>query len=220
VRRPQLRSWLPLIVLVVTTAGAVILGLSTQPTVPLATQLNAALSATYNAPSYVTFVNGDYSNRTIVNTPDDRSETFQHGKIFQIWNGQTIYTAVPKWCSNKQRFVETLPSEESGFASARFVGFPLREVTKVGDRFTVTKSGRHIEEFIVHNGYVVETITEPTTIQGHKTPRFAITFSDFSRAPRIAIPRASDVILSPPSGLQNVLHGCPIESSLTQGING
>jgi hypothetical protein len=130
-------------------------------------------------------------------------------QIFQIWNGRTINTAIPRSCGTRQRFIETIPNQEIGSGPLGLRGSPHSEVTKAGDRFIVTKSGRRIDEFVVRNGYVVEAIAEPMTFQGHKVPRAAEIYSDFSRAPRIAIPRADDVV----TGLPILLHGCPIERS-------
>jgi hypothetical protein len=204
-------GWIPISVLGLLTAGAVVLGISMQGTAP-ATQLDAVLSATYTAGSYVsttTYVPEsarfrDSTERTVINAPN-LYETINNGVAREIVVGNTTYSAVPRSCSTRVRFV-AYPKRPLGVSVMlkmrnRITAggiFAADAVSRFGDTYTVSRNGQEIESFLVQNGYVIRSTTYLSALVGNRRlPSEVVSFTDIGHGPKIVVPPPTEVVAAP-----------------------
>ncbi len=187
-------------------------------------QLQAALNATFGASGYETTTNLAPDTLDIVNAPNV-SEVIQNGRISQIVVGRTFYWSgwyfkrlftLASGCNFGDTFVRLRPNGGAYVSIAYFSPQNLKreEVVHSGDRFTVLKNGTEVVSYIVREGYVVESVIAPRQLRGNiGVPTQITTFTHVGSAPRITVPRRSEVMVFPPI----VGNSCPLGCSRSMG---
>jgi hypothetical protein len=150
------------------------------------------MSATDHASGYVEITNHDPKEESIFNRPN-LVETISGGRVSTIWDGKTVYTAVPESCDGNVRFIKLRPQ---GFATSKFVGFGRDTVGQNGTTFIVKSTGDRSGRFLVHHGHVVQVTESLPAVQGSGGTTFTESFTSIGHAPRIIVPAPSEVSTS------------------------
>jgi hypothetical protein len=196
-------AWGSVALLVLVGVGGAVLGARTGST-PLSAsaQLTAAMSATDHASGYVEIANHDPKEESIFNRPN-LVEIISGGRVSAIWDGKTVYTAVPGSCGGSVRFIRVQPQ---GSATSKFVGFGRNTVSQNGATFIVRSTGGRSGRFLVHHGHVVQITENVPALQGSGGTTFTESFTSIGHAPRITVPAPSEVTTSP----RLYFHDCPL----------
>lgn len=171
--------------------------------------LQRALNATFDSSGYVSISSPDPTERTVVNAPN-LTETIDNGLVSQIDVGNTEYVASwffarslgyrfgPAHCGPGALFIKIVP--QGSFSSSYDLNGA--KVTEKNGVFTVSRDGVVTESFVVSSGYVVQT----TSIFASLGKSVVTSFSEIGHAPRIVVPKPSEVVAFP----KVFLHGCPV----------
>ncbi len=172
-------------------------------------RLQQALNATFNASGYVSTSSADPTERTVVNAPN-LTETIDNGLVTEIDVGNTNYIASwafaqklgyqfgPSHCGPHELFIKSTPQ---GSASGSY-DLKGTDVVVSNDVFTVSRNGTTTESFVVRNGYVVQI----TMLFGTIGKTEVTSFSEIGHAPKILVPKPSEVVAFPKA----FLRGCPL----------
>lgn len=172
-------------------------------------QLQAALTATFGASGYESTTNSVPEDVEVVNAPNT-SEVLQNGRISQIVVGRKFYWSgwyfdqifpLGSQCASNAKFVTLKPSS-AAYASILVISsrnLSHEEVARSGDVFTVMKRGTALVSYLVQGGYMTRSMFYPSSLPGGvRTPIEVTTYTHIGSAPKIKVPRPSEVSVCGP----------------------